>query len=110
MQKMKDYLYRNGYNSISYYWYCSSCGAQNNDWCWSCVACGANKYQVSQSTKFDFVEYFKKLIKPAEPELPQGWGCPRCKKVNAPDVKQCGCDPDKAMMVNENGEWVKEEV
>lgn len=23
----------------------------------------------------------------------KGWECPRCKKVNSPDVKQCDCEP-----------------
>jgi hypothetical protein len=26
-------------------------------------------------------------------ELPTGWLCPRCKTVNAPDVKRCECEP-----------------
>lgn len=25
--------------------------------------------------------------------LPTGWLCPRCERVNAPDVKQCPCQP-----------------
>ena len=25
----------------------------------------------------------------------EGWICPRCKKVNAPDVKQCDCKQEK---------------
>jgi len=27
------------------------------------------------------------------PEVPVGWLCPRCERVNAPDIKQCPCQP-----------------
>lgn len=26
--------------------------------------------------------------------LPTGWLCPRCKAVNAPDVRRCDCEPE----------------
>ena len=28
------------------------------------------------------------------PDPNTGWLCPRCKKVNAPHVRQCDCEPD----------------
>jgi len=31
----------------------------------------------------------------------EGWICPRCKKVNAPDVKQCNCDKNIEVKVDE---------
>ena len=27
----------------------------------------------------------------------EGWICPRCSKVNAPDVKECGCKNDEEL-------------
>ena len=26
-------------------------------------------------------------------DIPIGWLCPRCGAINAPDVKQCECEP-----------------
>ena len=35
--------------------------------------------------------------------LPQyGWICPRCEKVNAPDVRQCDCKPGDKATVSES--------
>jgi hypothetical protein len=28
---------------------------------------------------------------------PEGWLCPRCKRVNAPWVERCECEPEKAL-------------
>lgn len=48
------------------------------------------------------------LLKEVEHEKPLvGWICPRCKKVNAPDVKSCDCtttedtDKDNRQLLNE---------
>jgi len=36
----------------------------------------------------------------------EGWLCPRCGKVNAPDVKECGCGKDvKPLDIEKMKKW-----
>lgn len=30
-------------------------------------------------------------------EKKEGWICPRCKKVNSPDTKQCSCQANESV-------------
>jgi hypothetical protein len=41
----------------------------------------------------EYISVFKDFIEIRQPLNPIGWLCPRCGKVNAPDVKQCDCKP-----------------
>lgn len=37
----------------------------------------------------------------------EGWICPKCKRVNSPDVKTCDCVPDIIDNSDWNVDWTK---
>jgi len=78
-------------------WLCSRCGHANREGEFTCYKCGQNRWYICS----DYTTW--------PPFYLQGWECPRCKKINAPDIKQCTCALPIAALVNENGEWVEEE-
>lgn len=41
----------------------------------------------------EFIEMVNKAAAVYDEEIPTGWLCPRCRVVNAPDVKRCECEP-----------------
>jgi len=62
-----------------------------------CSACGMIGYHLIHCPYYNSPYYNRSVILyptySDDTTKPTGWLCPRCKKVNAPDVKQCDCEP-----------------
>lgn len=64
---------------------CWSCGGGYGTHCPGCAAMTGIKWWPPLPTI---------VLSPAEPLSPRiSWECSRCRKINAPHVDQCPCDP-----------------
>jgi hypothetical protein len=56
---------------------------------WHEEGCGSTDDSASDARSWPLHDTWVAL------SIPTGWLCPRCGKVNSPDMKQCGCGPER---------------
>ena len=67
---------------------CGGCNGNHFGWCSTLAPLELNYVQTIPGSYCPLPQY--------------GWICPRCEKVNAPDVRQCDCKPGDKATVSES--------